>query len=122
MELILIVSILLIIGHFVLKRKYDIVTTYFVYRHQTPLQKRIEIIGIVVYIILIILFAFYLTSATAVYSLILAGAIARESFRAYMEYKHEKETKHYILNCYWSIGYFILLLVGVIFLNLSNYY
>lgn len=113
-ELILIIVPLLLIGHLIVRRKYGIMTTLFVYRHQTPLQKRIELIGFIVFCVSIIFIGLFL-NYLAVYIFFFAYSSAFELFRTYMEYKYEKESKHYIINGYWSIGYFILLLVCLFF-------
>lgn len=98
-ELILIFVPLLLIGHLIVRRKYGIMTTLFAYCHQTPLQKRIELIGFVVFCVSIIFIGLFL-NYLAVYIFLFAYLSAFELFRTYMEYKYEKESKHYIINGY----------------------
>lgn len=113
-EAIFITFILMIILYFLIKKKYRIVTTSFIYRHQTPTQKRVEWSLVGLFTILIIILAQFLPMIY-LYAVLFAHLSIFSGYRAYMEYKHEREAKQYFLNLYWSIGYFIIFLIVLIF-------
>ena len=114
LEIMILALIFMVLVHFLIKKKYNIVTTSFIYRHQTPTQKRVEWSLVGLFTILIIILAQFLPTIY-LYAVLFAHLSIFSGYRAYMEYKHEREAKQYFLNLYWSFGYFILFLLILIF-------
>jgi uncharacterized membrane protein YfcA len=98
--------------------KNNIVADFSLYRPINNTHKWVERILLILYVIItfIAFFAFKL-SHKEIYALLFGFFTILTSFRAFMEYKHEREEKNYIIQLTWSIGYFIIF-IGIIALFL----
>ena len=114
LEIMILTLIFMVLVHFLIKKKYNIVTTSFIHRHQTPTQKRVELSLIGFFIVLIVILTQF-SAFIFLYAVLFAYFSILWGYRSYMEYKYERETNQYILNLYWSFGYFILFLIILIF-------
>lgn len=111
----IIILVLMILVSLYLRKKHDIIFDFFViYRPVSQGHKLFERIFLIFSITLMISVYFILTSTLfGIYLILFASFTILEGVRAYMEYKHFRKAKAYIIHTVSAVGNF-LLFIGVL--------
>lgn len=114
-EFLLISLITISVFGLLIKKKNNIVLPFNDYRHMNQIQKRVETILIILFIVVGILAAFLLPDYPSLYGIIFGFSAIFYGYRGYMEYKHDPKENNYLYHGFLSVSSLLVFMISIIF-------